>query len=91
MKATFRKHLSNFNGDARLFAVEPPVTFGDDQKSGFVVVSKINSWAHETYIFPANEQGEVVDWCELDGSRKGEHSHEAVLRAAGYEVEAEPA
>ena len=40
----------------------------------------------ETYIFPANEQGEVINWLELDGSYKGRLSHEKALNNAEYEI-----
>lgn len=40
----------------------------------------------ETYIFGADESGEVVDWMELDGSFRGECDHEQALANAGYSV-----
>ena len=40
----------------------------------------------ETYIFPANDKGEITDWGELDGSFKGDLDHAQALRNAGYEV-----
>lgn len=40
----------------------------------------------ETYIFPANEAGEVTDWGELDGSFRGGLDHECAIRLAGYEI-----
>ena len=39
-----------------------------------------------TYIFTANETGDVTDWGELDGSFRGALDHNAALRGAGYEV-----
>lgn len=85
MKAIFVKDLQ-WDGDAKLYSVEPHVSYDEGKTASHVVVSKVNVWAHETYIFPADESGEVPDWGELEGSAKGEHSHESVLRAAGYEV-----
>ena len=41
----------------------------------------------ETYIFGADENGEVVDWLELPGSFRGKLDHVAALEGAGYEVE----
>lgn len=40
----------------------------------------------ETYIFPANEDGKVVHWAELEGSFRGGLDHERALRNAGFEV-----
>lgn len=41
----------------------------------------------ETYIFPADKDGNVLEWIELNGSFKGELNHERALREAGYEVQ----
>jgi hypothetical protein len=96
-----------FNGDARLYKVDPPMPLRDwtADKLGvkdteYVVVSAVtldfggmmrgqsiyNST--ETYIFPADETGEITDWGELDGSMKGTLKHSEALREAGYEVAA---
>jgi hypothetical protein len=40
----------------------------------------------ETYIFPANKDGEVLNWTELWGSTKHIKDHEQVIRNAGWEV-----
>jgi hypothetical protein len=54
----------------------------------YVVVSRANvpysGW--ETYIFPANEHGEITDWGELPGSQRGDVSHEDVLYQIDYLV-----
>jgi hypothetical protein len=81
-------------GDASLYRVDPPMTYGDlcdEEDKGtteFVIVSAVNVpfSGPETYIFPADSDGEVVDWLELDGSYRGGLDHEAALRGAGYEV-----
>lgn len=60
-----------------------------NQKSTeYVIVSAANVYfsGPETYIFPADEEGKIVDWGELEGSYKGGPSHERALRNAGYEV-----
>ena len=88
------KKLEGFTGDARLFQVSPPVSYDYDydteqnQKSTeYVVVSAADVVfsGPETYIFPANEQGEVVDWSELEGSYRGGLDHRQALENAGYE------
>ena len=33
----------------------------------------------ETYVFPANKEGTVLNWLELPGSFKGEINHEKAL------------
>ena len=89
------KKLDDFTGDARLFQLSQPVEYGYDYKAKkyeksteFVVISAASAMfsGPETYIFPANEEGEVVDWCELEGSFKGGLDHERALKNAGYEI-----
>lgn len=41
----------------------------------------------ETFIFGANEKGEISDWGELPGSYRGGLDHEQALRNAGYTVD----
>lgn len=95
MKATKVKDLLGFMGDAALYKVEPFVEYNKPYNNDlpaktteYVVVSAVfASFAGpETYIFPADKNGEVVDWCELDGSYKGGLNHEKALANAGYEV-----
>lgn len=85
--AVFIKSLP-WRGDARLFKVEPP--YGGHS---YLVVSAalVPFSGHETYIFHADADGEVTDWCEMEGSRKGSHSHPSVLGAIGYSVAVLPA
>lgn len=81
-KATFIKKLTDFNGDARLYSLDVPLA-----GHLFVIVSAIcNSYAHETYIFPADHKGGLIDWGELEGSYKNGTSHTTALENAGYEI-----
>lgn len=98
MKATFIRTLEGFKGVARLYTVEPPITYekyvdGDpvEKAADYVVVSAVNAFGmgNETYIFPADKDGEIVDWGELPGSFKGALDHETALENAGYFVAAE--
>lgn len=41
---------------------------------------------NETYLFGADEEGNILDWCELDGSMKDTQSHAEALNEAGYSV-----
>jgi hypothetical protein len=90
MKAKFIKKLEGFRGNAGLYHVEPAVKwgYGEPKETSFVIVSAVNdSYAHETFIFPANEEGKILDWSELEGSMTGTTSHEEALNAQGYELE----
>lgn len=57
---------------------------------GRYVVSSKSLWTGmigpETYLFPANEHGEVTDWCELEGSFQGAHDHLQAIQNAGWEI-----
>jgi hypothetical protein len=90
--ATYVKDLTGFNGDARLYHLSQPVSFGwdDESSTDYVVVSAIGSafdtFEAETYIFPADEHGTVINWGELDGSFQGGFNHVLALTYAGWIV-----
>ena len=82
----------SFSGDARLYHLSAPVTYYDgdtEQKSDYVVVSAtmVPYSGPETYIFPADETGAILNWCELNGSFRGGLDHERALTEAGYAIE----
>jgi hypothetical protein len=81
-KATLVKTLDGFNGDARLYRVDPPL-----EGNEFVVVSAVFAYSGpETYIFPSDADGEVVSWSELEGSFNDGIGHKEALNNAGYVV-----
>lgn len=93
--ATEIKKLESFTGDARLFKLSEPIPWDYDwetnqnkSSASFVVVSATIAMysGPETYIFPADEEGEIISWSELDGSYRGGLDHAQALRGAGYEV-----
>lgn len=89
------KALKGATGDMRLYRLDPPME--DEYTEGpveYVVVSATVAMSSgpETYIFPADAEGEITDWGELSGSYKGSLDHAQALANAGYEVvEAVPA
>lgn len=96
MKATLIKNLTGFRDDARLYQVTPPIKYtnyndaGEEEthETSHVVVSGANVpiTGPETYIFPSNEEGEIISWMELSGSFRGPINHAKALRCAGYET-----
>lgn len=76
------------NGTRKLWRFDPPLVdeYGHGGPHEYVVSSAVNHWAHETYLFPADETGEIVDFGELPGSYQGGTDHEAAIVRAGYEV-----
>lgn len=76
--------LNDWRGDARLYQLSEPLDGNE-----YVVVSGIsNRWGTETYIFGADQSGEITNWGELEGSFKGSIDHAEALEGAGYEVAA---
>ena len=80
-------------GDQRLYRLDPPIVkeswYEDDpeERYEYVVVSAVVAYSGpETYIFPADKDGNITDWGELDGSYRGGMDHEAALANAGYTV-----
>lgn len=70
-------------GKAAVYRLEPPL---GDIKYVFVSTATVLGRL-ETYAFASDEKGEVSNWCELEGSMKGDYSHEDVLAAMGYKLE----
>lgn len=87
-----KDNLKGFNGHAAFYQVNPPMTAvsWDDEpgeKHEFVVVSSANvEGRDETYIFPANKKGEIVDWSQMKGSDKDIYSHDAAFGNVGYNI-----
>ena len=77
-------------GDQRLYKVDPPIKgWGSDGGTlyEYVVASAADVFGEpETYLFPADAKGNIVDWCELDGSQKGTLSQSDVIEDMGYEI-----
>ena len=71
-------------GEMRLYKLDPPL----DGSVAYVVVSATVAMfsGPETYIFPADSDGEITDWGELEGSYRGGLDHAEALANAGYAV-----
>ena len=77
-----------------LYRLSPPLqhTYWDHDNEeyeeasyDYVITSAIDSeWGMETYVFPSNEDGEITDWEELPGSRKGTTDNDIPLLELGY-------
>lgn len=87
-----RDNLPGFRGHAALYRCSPPIEGYERGKQKerhvFVVASASNAFGGgpETYLFPSNEAGEIVDWGELPPSQRGTLSHDKVFTEAGYFV-----
>lgn len=72
----------------RLYRLDPPYVHEEGEEGEidveYVVVSAVkNGMAHETLIFPANKEGEILSMLELWG-RWGTMSHLLTLDSFGY-------
>lgn len=90
-----KSNLPGFRGTVHLYELSEPVTFDYDWDTGmdtkntnYVVVSAADVLysGPETYIFPADKEGEVLSWSEIKGSFRGALNHTRALHNAGYEV-----
>jgi len=83
-----KSNLKTFSGAANLYRLSRPLKDYDGKGHRFVIVSAkdVMFSGPETYIFPATEDGEIVDWMEMPGSFRGSLDHNQALRNAGYEV-----
>lgn len=80
MKATA---ISDINARQVTWRCEPPLEGHEYVVSSNSHISSIVP--PETYIFPADKDGKITDWGELDGSFKGDYDHVQALKNAGYE------
>lgn len=85
-----RRGLPGFAYHAALYRIFPEVAYDDDgvmHTTNYVIVSAAHDHLiTETFIFPADESGSVIDWGELDGSLRGTTSHRKALEGAGYKL-----
>lgn len=97
--AKFVKRLEGFQGDARLYHLSEPVGYDFDfetdafrHETEYVVSSAAVTYdGPETYLFPADSKGKVLDWGELPGSFRGSLDHEKALDKAGFSLAVEKA
>ena len=81
--------LPEFVGHASLYRIFPEVAYDDGMMhtTNYVIVSAVHDHLiNETFIFPADESGSVIDWGKLDGSLRGTTSHRKALEGAGYKL-----
>ncbi|MEN4917541.1 hypothetical protein ABE485_02630 [Achromobacter spanius] len=77
-----KDNLEGFNGHASLYRCDPPHAGHE-----FVVASTTTAYGlMETYLFPADSDGQIKDWLEMDGSMKETTSHDDVWANAGYQI-----
>lgn len=88
--ATLIKKLGGFRGNAALYLLSEPAPDVYGVPTSYVIVSAINyaydTGQPETFIFPADEDGLVRSYLEIDGSITGVCDHARALANAGYAI-----
>lgn len=85
-------HLYRLNPslEGHEFIIASSVDMSDNPHLGFIKLSDellSGSFSStETYLFPANELGEALNWAELQGSQKDTMDQNKVWADLGYEV-----
>lgn len=79
---TARK-IKNMNNRQILWEVTPKI---DGHKYVITSATQVEFTGPETYMFGADENGEIVDWCELPASYRGELNHKKCFENIGYKV-----
>jgi hypothetical protein len=68
----------------KLWRLSRPIEYGweDDADTTEYVVTSAAGWGviYETYIFPADAAGKIIDWGELDGSFQGGLDHDLAIK-----------
>lgn len=76
----------NKNVKQSLYKMDPPHE-GYEYVIASALYEKVGVYQlEETYLFGADENGDIVNWSELSGSMKGTQSHAEALNHAGYSV-----
>jgi len=73
------------NASQAIYRLDPPL---DGHNHVLVSAVTVALCGPETYIFGSDENGNIEDWEELNGSYRGGLDHAAALKNAGYEVTA---
>lgn len=88
--ASYIRTVTNqgYRGEARLYLLNEPVFDSRGKATKYVIVSAVDAFSAgiETFIFPADADGRIIDLVELDGSTRGVWDHELVLREAGFTI-----
>lgn len=82
-----RDGLDQFTGWAALYKIDPPMKVEGGETTYVVVSATTTAFGlNETYIFASDENGEITNWRELNGSYQGGQSHTRALEGAGYKA-----
>lgn len=78
--------LSDINSRQVTWKCDPPLEGHEYVVSSHSLAHVLHIVPPETYIFPADKDGNITSWGELEGSFKGDWDHVQALKNAGYET-----
>lgn len=79
---TARK-IKDVNSHQILWEVLPRI---DGHKYVITSVSNVQFTGPETYMFAADEKGNIINWGELPGSYRGELNHQKCFENLDYKI-----
>lgn len=77
------RKIKDINPRQILWEVLPRI---DGHKYVITSASNIEFTGPETYMFASDEKGNIVDWCELPGSYRGELDHKKCFEYINYKI-----
>lgn len=75
------RKIKNINNHQVLWEVLPRI---DGNKYVITSTSNVQFTGPETYMFAADEKGNIIDWGELPGSYRGGLDHKKCFECIGY-------
>ena len=79
---TARK-IKNVNSRQILWEVLPRI---NGHKYVITSATEVEFTGPETYMFAADETGNIIDWCELPGSYRGDLEHSKCFEYINYKI-----
>jgi len=75
-----KTEISGSGAEQKLYELSEKVK-EDDNEFDHIIISAVTApfSGPETYIFPANKEGEIIDYGELSGSYRGGLDHDTAL------------
>ena len=73
--------IKEFPNNKILWEVLPRI---DGNKYVLTSATNVQFSGPETYMFAADEKGNIIDWCELPGSYRGGLDHKTCFESIGY-------
>jgi hypothetical protein len=88
MKAKYIKTIHNGTAIQKLYRLNEPLEYSEENPlTDYIIASKVDhSFAQEVMLFPADANGNVLNWIEI-GCRRGTPTHEYVMMEYGFVIE----